>query len=123
MCNCSFLENAWSWLKNLQAEMWKQKRLAYVLVFVVGAALLFGLAVFVVDPNVHSLSDGVWYAWVTMTHVGYGDVASTSFLGRLLASLPILLGLAMLALVTATFSTMMMGRAASARWSGKGARF
>lgn len=110
MNNCPFLQNVLAWLQGLQAEILKQKSLAYVLSLAFVVTVLFGLAVFVVDPNVHSFSDGVWYAWVTMTHVGYGDVVPTSFVGRLLASLLILFGLAVLALLTATFSTILMGR-------------
>jgi voltage-gated potassium channel len=105
------MQNALTWLQGIKNELFKQQTFSYVLVLAVGLTLLFGLAVFVVDPNVHSLSDGIWYAWVTMTHVGYGDVVPTSFVGRLLASVLILFGLGILALMTATFSTMMMGRA------------
>jgi len=81
-----------------------------VLFLAAGVTVLFGLAVFMIDPNVHSFWDGMWYAWVTMTHVGYGDVVPTSFIGRLLACLLILFGLAVLALLTATFSTILIGR-------------
>ncbi|MDP3009144.1 MAG: ion channel [Methylococcales bacterium] len=28
----------------------------------------------------------MWSAWVTMTHVGFGDVVPTSFLGRLFSA-------------------------------------
>lgn len=110
MCNCPFLHNALAWLRGLHIELCKQKSLVYVLSLAVAVTVLFGLAVFIVDPNIHSLSDGVWYAWVTMTHVGYGDVVPTSLLGRLLASLLILFGLAVLALLTATFSSILIGR-------------
>lgn len=111
MMNCSYMQNILAWLQSIRSEFLKQKSLGYVLFLALVATVLFGLAVFVVDPNVHSFWDGVWYAWVTMTHVGYGDVVPTSFVGRLLASILILFGLAVLALLTATFSTMLMGRA------------
>ena len=110
MSNCSFLQNALIWSQGLKSEMLKQKSLAYVLFLAVAVTVVFGLAVFLIDPNVHSFSDGVWYAWVTMTHVGYGVVVPTSFLGRLLSCLLILFGLAVLALLTATFSTILIGR-------------
>lgn len=110
MTNCPYLRNALAWLDSLKAEALKQKSLGYVLFLAVGVTVLFGLAVFLVDPNVRSLADGVWYAWVTMTHVGYGDVVPTSFVGRLLASVLILFGLAVLALLTATFSSILIGR-------------
>ena len=108
--NCPFLKNACTWFCGLQCELFKQTTLGYILLLAVAAAVLFGFAVFVVDPNIHSLWDGLWYAWVTMTHVGYGDVVPTSLLGRLLSSLLILIGLGVLALMTATLSTILMGR-------------
>lgn len=110
MNNCPFLQNALVWLLSLKSELVRQKSLAYVLSLAAVVTVLFGLVVFIIDPNVRSFSDGVWYAWVTMTHVGYGDVVPTSFLGRLLASALILFGLAVLALLTATFSTILLGR-------------
>jgi len=110
MINCPCLQNALAWLLGLKSELLKQKNLGYGLSIAVLVTVLFGFAVFLVDPNVHSFSDGVWYAWVTITHVGYGDVVPTSFLGRALASLLILFGLAVLALLTATFSTILIGR-------------
>ena len=110
MCNCPYLSNALSWLRALKSDLLKQKSLGYVLLLALLATVLFGFLVFWVDPNVHSLKDGVWFAWVTMTHVGYGDVTPTSFSGRLLAALLILFGLAVLAWLTATFSAILIGR-------------
>jgi voltage-gated potassium channel len=108
--NCPFAQNAIAWLQGLKTEALKQKSLGYMLFLAFGATLLFGFAVFLFDPNVHSFTDGVWFAWVTMTHVGYGDVVPTSFLGRTLACVLILFGLAVLAFLTASFSTILMGR-------------
>jgi voltage-gated potassium channel len=110
MCNCAYLQSAIAWSQDLKSALLKQKSLGYVLALAVGVSMLFGLAVFLVDPNVHSFSDGVWYAWVTMTHVGYGDVVPTSFLGRLLSCVLILFGLAVLALLTAMFSAILIER-------------
>jgi voltage-gated potassium channel len=110
MCDCPCVQNTLAWLREMKTAMLKQKPLGYALSLAVAATFLFGLAVFLVDPNVRSLADGVWYAWVTMTHVGYGDVVPTSFLGRVLASVLILFGLAVLALLTATFSAILIER-------------
>ncbi len=107
MSNCPYLQNALAWSQGLKADIMKQKSLGYVLFLAVGASVLSGLAVFLFDPNVRSFSDGVWYAWATITHVGYGDVVPTSLVGRLLSSLLILFGLVQL---TATFSAIHSGR-------------
>lgn len=110
MTNGTYLENALTWLIGLKSELFRQRSLSYVLALSVSVTVLFGLVIYVIDPNVHSFWDGIWYAWVTMTHVGYGDVVPTSFIGRILASVLILFGLAVLALMTATFSSILIGR-------------
>ena len=46
------------------------------------------------------MSSGVYWAIVTMSTVGYGDVVSQTELGRLLASVGMLLGFAILAIPT-----------------------
>jgi voltage-gated potassium channel len=114
MTNCQFLNNVIAWLKNLGCQFRQQKTAAYGLFVAFAATLLFGFAVYAVDPNVHSLWDGVWYAWVTMTHVGYGDIVPVSFAGRILAAILILLGLGILAFLTATFSALMISHDVSA---------
>jgi voltage-gated potassium channel len=110
MKQCPFFTQLWSWLKVFKDELSAQNTFAYILTLAMGVSLLFGLVVFVVDPNIHSFWDGIWFAWVTMTHVGFGDVVPTSFLGRLLSSLLILFGLAVLAMLTASFSAVLIGR-------------
>jgi voltage-gated potassium channel len=45
-----------------------------------------------------------------MTHVGFGDVVPTSFLGRLLSATLILFGLALFSLFTAILSVTLIGK-------------
>ncbi|MEO3843892.1 MULTISPECIES: potassium channel family protein [unclassified Streptomyces] len=80
---------------------------------VVGSVLvlwLFGaLAVLEVErgepgANIHTLGDAVWWAFTTMTTVGYGDLAPTTGLGRLLAIGLMVSGIALLGLVTANIA-------------------
>ena len=56
------------------------------------------------------MTDGIWSAWVTMTHVGFGDVVPTSFLGRLLSAALILFGLLLFSLCTAILSASLIGK-------------
>jgi len=108
-----FLEiakNALSWLTSLQADLFRNKGLIYLLVIAGLVTVVVGFILFMIDPNIRSLFDGIWYAWVTMTHVGYGDIVPASFVGRILAALLILFGLGLFALFTATFSAVLVGR-------------
>jgi voltage-gated potassium channel len=72
--------------------------------------LAVGLILFLIDPNIKSPLDGIWSAWVTMTHVGFGDVVPVSFIGRLLAAVLILFGLVFFSLFTALVSVALIGR-------------
>ena len=49
-----------------------------------------------------------------MTHVGFGDVVPTSFLGRLLSAVLILFGLVLFSLFTALLSANLIGKSIDA---------
>lgn len=110
MTNNKFLNDVIAWVVSLGREAGRHTALLYGLFLAIGATLLFGFAESVVDPNIHSLWDGIWYAWVTLTHVGYGDIVPSTLAGRVLASLLIFIGLCLLALLTAAFSSILIGR-------------
>jgi len=65
---------------------------------------------YLIDPSVNSFWDGLWFAWSALTMVGFGDVVPTSFLGRILASILLVIGILLLALLNATFSAALIGR-------------
>ncbi|BBL71461.1 potassium channel family protein [Methylogaea oryzae] len=85
--------------------------LLYILTLAAVATLVAGLLLYnIIGPGVHTLLDGAWSAWVTLTHVGFGDVVPTSFLGRVLSSLLIVFGLILFALFTAALSAAFLGK-------------
>lgn len=102
--------NAIHWGNNLRIELFKLKNLGYLVLLAVLVTLAVGLILFLIDPNIHSPFDGIWSAWVTMTHVGFGDVVPISFFGRLLAAGLILFGLVFFSLFTALVSVALIGR-------------
>lgn len=57
-----------------------------------------------IDPNIKTPLDGIWWAWVTVTTVGYGDLVPISSAGRIFAGFLILLGIALFSMLTASFS-------------------
>ena len=87
-----------------------KRSLIYLLALAFAVSFGAGLMLYIVDPNVHSATDGIWSAWITMTHVGFGDVVPTSLLGRLLSVLLILFGLTLFSLCTAIFSASLIGK-------------
>jgi voltage-gated potassium channel len=52
-----------------------------------------------------SFWDGVWWAAVTVTTVGYGDIYPTSVTGRIIAIIVMLVGVGFLAILTATIAS------------------
>ena len=68
-----------------------------------------GAGFYWLEPGVHSFWEGVWLAFVTGSTVGYGDLVPTTLGARLLAILVVLVGFAMLSLVTAAFAAFFIG--------------
>lgn len=110
MSGISDFYQALQWANRLRADLFKSKHLGYLVLLSLAATLAVGMMLFLIDANIHSPLDGIWSAWVTMTHVGYGDVVPVSFLGRLLAGGLILLGLVLFSLFTALVSVTLIGR-------------
>ena len=72
--------------------------------------VMAGTLMAVIDPNVDTPLDGIWWAWVTVTTVGYGDIVPGSTAGRLFGSVLILMGIGLFAMMTASFSAFFMQR-------------
>lgn len=98
------------WANRLRGDLFKCKHVGYLVLLSLAATLAVGILLFLIDPNIHSPLDGIWSAWVTMTHVGYGDVVPASFLGRLLAAGLILLGVVLFSLFTALVSVTLISK-------------
>ncbi|MFE0701251.1 potassium channel family protein [Streptomyces sp. NPDC058872] len=87
----------------------------YVAGSVAGLMMFGSLAVLHVerdapDGNIKTLGDAVWWSFTTMTTVGYGDLAPTTGLGRVLAVGLMLSGIALLGVVTANIAAWFISR-------------
>lgn len=71
---------------------------AFLLVIISGAIIA------AIDPAFESPAEGIWWALVTITTVGYGDFTPVSTPGRIFASVLILTGVVLLSLVTANLA-------------------
>ena len=106
----TILTDALNLFKNLLSDLKGKQSLIYLLILAFAVSIAAGFFLYILDPNIHSLLDGIWSAWVTMTHVGFGDVVPTSFLGRLLSAALILFGLALFSLCTAILSVTLIDK-------------
>lgn len=71
--------------------------------------VLSGIIVSRIDPSIGTIWDGMWWAWVTMATVGYGDVVPHNAAGRLFGSLLILFGVVLISMLTANLAAFFIG--------------
>lgn len=76
----------------------------YSLVLCCLILLIGGVGFWMIDPNVHTLANGLWLAFTTAATVGYGDVVPSTPASRGFAVVVVLLGLAVLSLATASLA-------------------
>jgi voltage-gated potassium channel len=76
------------------------------------AVIVFGVLEHLLDDQTFpTVWLGMWWALQTVTTVGYGDVVPQNGIGRAIASLLLLGGLALLSVVTATITSRFVARA------------
>ncbi|MDA9695803.1 potassium channel family protein [bacterium] len=91
-------------LFGLLETLFNSRRLRTILAALIFFIFLFGYLFYISEPDVRNLGDGVWWALVTITTVGYGDITPVTTLGRVVASSLMLLGLGLIATITAIVS-------------------
>lgn len=84
--------------------------LAYSLVLSMTILLVGGAGFWWLEPKVHTLGDGLWLAFTTAATVGYGDIVPSTHASRAFAVIVVLLGLAVLSLVTASVAALFVGK-------------
>lgn len=103
-------------LAGQRARMASQVRVTtYVTGSCLGLLVFGALAVLEVErgqpgASIQTLGDALWWAFTTMTTVGYGDMAPTTGLGRVLAIGLMLSGIALLGVVTANIAAWFISR-------------
>ena len=87
-----------------------QNHLGSTLVVTALVVVMAGVLIAGIDPNIESPGEGIWWALVTVTTVGYGDVVPVTPAGRLFAAILILGGVILFALLTANISAFLIDR-------------
>ncbi|MFF2755516.1 potassium channel family protein [Psychrobacillus sp. NPDC058041] len=73
--------------------------LAAILLFVVPIPII------IIEPSINTFSDAFWWAIVTTTTVGYGDISPTTSFGRLLAVVLMLTGIGIISTLTSSITS------------------
>ena len=63
-----------------------------------------GMVYWWVEPHTPNYTDGLWLAFVTASTIGYGDIVPSTHASRLFSVFVVLLGFAVLSLVTAAIA-------------------
>ena len=83
-----------------------RRGLLYSLVLCLLILSFGGVGFWVLEPRAHTFSDGLWLAFTTAATVGYGDIVPSTHASRAFSVIVVLLGLAVLSLVTASVAAM-----------------
>ncbi|RMG51745.1 MAG: two pore domain potassium channel family protein, partial [Gammaproteobacteria bacterium] len=94
-------------------EILARNKLGYSLIIVAMVILIAGFIIDALEPGIESPWEGMWWALVTITTVGYGDVVPTTPEGRAFGAIIIILGVVVFSLVTANISAYLVGREVS----------
>lgn len=89
---------------NLIERVFNSRRLRTILGVLIICIISFGYVFYLAEPQIKTIQDGIWWALVTITTVGYGDIAPLTTLGRLVAGTLMFVGLGLIATVTAIVS-------------------
>lgn len=72
---------------------------SFFVLIMFGGADLFHAFEYGINENVHSFFDSIWWSMVTITTVGYGDIAPVTTGGRIISMLMMMLGMGFLGLM------------------------
>lgn len=72
--------------------------------FVTAALIILG-GILIHFAEGMSYGDGIWWAFVTTTTVGYGDISPSTFYGRMIAMVLMLVGIGLIGTVTSTLTS------------------
>ena len=89
---------------NLIERVFNSRRLRTILGVLIICIISFGYIFYLAEPQIKTFGDGIWWALVTITTVGYGDITPLTTPGRLVAGTLMFVGLGLIATVTAIVS-------------------
>jgi len=85
-----------------------QDSLPAAMAMIFGVVFIFGMTVFLleqsVNPQFGRVSDGLWWAFVTLTTVGYGDIVPITDAGRIVGVFTMIFGITIYSLMIANLT-------------------
>lgn len=90
--------------------MFERYNVDRLLVFVTCVLFLAALSMKWIEPTFETYGDALWWAVVTTTTVGYGDLYPETTVGRIIATVLMFIGIGLIAVVTGTITTLFSKR-------------
>lgn len=87
----------------------KRENLPRLFAILAGILVSSSFVLYLVEPGL-TFYDSLWWSMVTLTTVGYGDITPITPLGRIIASIDMLLGIGVLAVLTAKIASALVER-------------
>ena len=87
-----------------------QNHLGTTLLVALTFTLMSGFLITGIDPSIENVWQGIWWAWVTVATIGYGDIVPQSVAGKVFGAVVILFGVGFFSLLTAGFSAHFISR-------------
>lgn len=98
--------------KFLRTPLSVRNAMAAIVSATIVTVLVGGILIRLVDPTeVPDIGTGLWWALQTVTTVGYGDVTTSTVLGRFIGALFMLEAIAFVAIITAAITSSFVERA------------
>lgn len=87
-----------------------RNHLGTTLLVALAFTLMSGFLIAGIDPGIEDVWQGIWWAWVTVATIGYGDIVPQSAAGKVFGAVVILFGVGFFSLLTASFSAYFISR-------------
>lgn len=102
-------------MQRFQRSFERGRILMYLILVIVGFAVGFAILIRIIDPHdFPTVGLALWWAVMTVTTVGYGDIVPTTTAGRIVASGLMVVGFASLSLLTGFVASLLVHRRAAA---------
>ena len=94
-------------LKTRADQILHMNGLIYVVYLNIASILCGAFAIYLLErgTTVNSFADALWWAFVTSTTVGYGDISPSTSAGRIVAVILMLFGIGLVSMLTGTIAT------------------
>jgi voltage-gated potassium channel len=98
-------------MQRFQRSFERGRILVYLMLCIVGFSIGFAILIRILDPHdFPTIGLALWWAVMTVTTVGYGDIVPTTVAGRIVASGLMVIGFSSLSLLTGFVASLLVHR-------------